>query len=361
VLNPEGDLLVVERSLSQVTLLFDGNADGTSGPNERVVLATAAGLNHGIAVGGGFLYASSATTVFRWPYEGGRVPLGTPQTVVTRLPSGGHSTRTLRLDDQGNLYVSIGSGGNVDGNSERARILRFTQAQLTVGATFQQGMLFADGLRNEVGLAIDSTGRLWGVENGVDNLARDDLGGDIHTDNPGEELNLFAEPGRFYGYPYCWSEYVLPTGVGLGPKTQWVHPDFMADGIHGDAWCRDGSRVVPPVALLPAHTAPLDIVFYTGRSFPADTVGDALVSLHGSWNRQPPIGYKVVRIPFGPDGMPSGEPESLLESASSGNPTQAWPHRPVGLAVGLRGEVFVTSDTSGVVIAIGNSGASRTP
>jgi glucose/arabinose dehydrogenase len=265
------------------------------------------------------------------------------------------------LDDEGNLYVSIGSAGNVDSNSERARIVRFTKAQLTAGATLQQGMIYADGLRNEVGLALDAGGRLWGVENGVDNLTRADLGGDIHIDNPGEELNLFAEPGRFYGYPYCWSEYLLPAGIGLGPKTQWAQPDFMGDGIHGDAWCRDTTRVVPPVALLPAHTAPLDMVFYTGRSFPAEIVGDAVVSLHGSWNRQPPIGYKVVRIPFGLDGMPSGEPESLLESASSGNPTNAWPHRPVGLVVGSRGEVFVTSDSSGVVIAIGYDGALSSP
>ncbi|MGC4064428.1 MAG: hypothetical protein QM784_07255 [Polyangiaceae bacterium] len=101
-----------------------------------------------------------------------------------------------------------------------------------------------------------------------------------------------------------------------------------------------------------AHSAPLDILFYRGSAFPNDVVGDAIVTFHGSWNRSPETGYKVVRIPFGSDGMPNGAPTPLLESKASGDTGGDWTHRPVSLAIGKQGEVFVTSDASGLVIAI---------
>ena len=97
-------------------------------------MTTTPGLNHGIAMQGGYLYASSDSTVYRWPYSGGRQALGTPQTVVSGLPTGGHSTRTLLFDGDGRLYVAIGSGSNVDPNSSRAKIIRFAAGVLATGA-----------------------------------------------------------------------------------------------------------------------------------------------------------------------------------------------------------------------------------
>jgi glucose/arabinose dehydrogenase len=356
VRNANGDLLVVEAGAGQITLLFDGNGNGVSDSGERVTLATTSGLNHGIAIHGGYLYASSQTTVYRWAYTGGRQALPSPQTVVSGLPSGFHVTRTLLFDGQDRLYVSVGSGSNVDPNSNRARVIRFAESTLASGSTFAQGELFADGLRNEVGLTLDSQGRVWGVENGVDDLSRADLGGDIHTDNPGEELNLFAEPGHFYGYPYCWSEFLLPAGVGLGPGTQWVHPQFLGDGTHTDLWCRNTANVIPPVLVMQAHSAPLDIKFYSGGAFPAEMTGNAIISYHGSWDRTPATGYRVVHVPFGADGMPSGDPVPLLEYAGAGDTGSGWPHRPVGIETGVDGRLFVSSDASGVIIAIGYNG-----
>jgi glucose/arabinose dehydrogenase len=349
--NAKGDIIVVERGSGSITLLHDDNGNGVSDSTERVVLTTMTGLNHGVAINGGYLYASSTTTVYRWAYDGGRAPLGSPQTVVTGLPSGGHNTRTLLFDGEGRLYVSVGSGSNVDSNSSRARIVRYPASALASSSTFAQGEVFADGLRNEVGLALDGKERVWGVENGRDDLSRSDVGGDIHDDNPGEELNLFSETGKFYGYPYCWSEFLLSSG--MGPGTQWADPQFMNDGTHTDAWCRSAANVVAPVLVLQAHTAPLDIKFYDGGAFPDDMNGSAIVSNHGSWNRTPPTGYKVVAIPFGPDGMPSGEPRTLLEYAGSGDTGSNWPHRPVGIQVGADGRLFVTSDASNIVIAVG--------
>lgn len=351
---PDGDVLVVERGHSRVTVLWDDDRDGVSGPNERAPLAQAPGLNHGLAAHGGALWASSATTVYRWPYTAGdRSDLGPGEVVVRDIPAGGHATRTLAFDAHGRLYVSIGSAGNVDPDSSRARIRRFVVDAVTAGGiAFADGEVFADGLRNEVGIAFDAAGRLWGVENGVDNLARPDLGGDIHQDNPAEELNLFAEPGHFYGYPYCWSEFRLPEGVGGGPGTQWAHPNFQADGTHDDAWCRNPANVVPPRLAMKAHSAPLDIVFYDGASFPAAWRGDAFVTFHGSWNANPPTGYKVVRVVFGGGAGPLGA-DPFLEYAGEGDTGEDWPHRPVGVRVAADGGLRVTSDASGVVIGVG--------
>jgi glucose/arabinose dehydrogenase len=354
--NTAGDILVVDKNDGRILLLHDDNGNGVSETSERVVLASANGLNHGIALAGGYLYASTPTTVFRWAYSGGRQPLGTAQSVVTGIPSDGHNTRTLLFDKEGNLYVSVGSAGNVDTNIDRSRILRYPAALLGTPSTFAQGEGFATGLRNEVGLALDAQGRIWGVENGSDNLSRTDLGGDIHIDNPGEELNLFAQAGRFYGYPYCWTEYSLPTNVGMGRGTQWAYPTTMNDGTHSDTWCRTAANNVPPAMVMQPHSAPLDIKFYAGTAFPADIVGSAIVTFHGSWNRTPATGYKVVRIPFGANGVPSGEPVPLLEYSGTGDTGSGWPHRPVGIEIGTDGRLYITSDASGIVIAIGHDG-----
>ncbi|RYE79756.1 MAG: hypothetical protein EOO74_03205, partial [Myxococcales bacterium] len=352
VVDTQGDVLVIDEG--RIVLLHDDNGNGVSDDDERVVLRTQPGLNHGIALHDGHLYASTPTTVLRWAYAGDRQPLGAPQDVVTGMPGGGHSTRTLQFDTQGRLYVSIGSAGNVDPDPNRARLIRYPASALGTSSTFAQGELFADGLRNEAGLTMDGQGRIWGVENGRDNLQRPDLGGDIHEDNPAEELNLFREEdaGRFYGYPYCWSEFNLP-GTGSGPGTQWADPD---NTTHDDAWCKATSNVVPPVLAMQGHSAPLDVKFYPGGSFPQDVVGDALITFHGSWNKTTATGYKVVRVPFGADGMPSGPPVPLLESATPGDTDPQWPHRPVGIGVGAQGQVLVTSDASGVILAVGHGG-----
>ena len=346
-----GNVLVVARGDSAIIALWDANADGVSGAGERATLVTESGLNHGIALHEGYLYASSATTVYRWSYNADRAPLTGGEAVVTGIPGGGHATRTLALDEA-YLYVSVGSAGNVDENSNRARIRRFPIAELGGDAVaFDAGEVFADGLRNEVGLRFDAQGRLWGVENGRDRLSRADLGGDIHEDNPAEELNLFTEPGKFYGYPYCWTEYLLPDGVGEGRGTQWADPD--PDDTRTDEWCRDTANVVPPVLSMQAHAAPLDLFFYDGSAFPSSYAGDLFVTFHGSWNRDEPTGYKVVHIPFGTDGMPSGEPVPFLEYGGTGDEGAGWPHRPVGLTTLPNGALLVTSDESNRILAVG--------
>ncbi|CAG7825236.1 unnamed protein product, partial [Allacma fusca] len=298
-----GDLLAISTQSSSIRVIYD-RANGEVA-NEVLVNGSGLSLNHGISYNNGFLYASSSSTVYRWPYTPGqRTPVtAQAQTVIRGIPTGGHGTRTMVFDAQGRLYVSVGSGSNIDSNSDRARIRRFSSLS-NLPLEFTTGEVFADGLRNEVGLGFNLDGVLYGVENGADQLNRADLGGDIHNGNPAEEMNRFDQaPGQHYGYPYCFSTYDLRNYEG---GTQFAWPTFMNDGVHTDAFCKNVANNRPPALAMPAHTAPLGIDFFAGQNcdapltgaFPCSMIGDAAVAFHGSWNSDNKVGYKVALVPF---------------------------------------------------------------
>jgi glucose/arabinose dehydrogenase len=330
------DILVSETGYGQITALWDANNDGQSDSTERAVLAKQSGLNHGIAisVSGGYLYASSETDVYRWKYTAGnRTSLGTGEHVISNLPCCHHETRTLLFSpDETVLYVQSGSGSNNDPDPSHAEIRRWKVTSLSATAIdWSTGELLASGMRNEVGIRFDATGVLWGVENGVDDVARSDWNiGDIHNDNPCEELNRFDvnAPGKFYGYPYCWSEFILPSPPGKGAGTQWLHSDFANNANYSDAWCQNTNNVVPPAHCLPAHNAPLDIVFGSITN----VVGfdqTAYISAHGSWDRDTPDGYRVYFTTW-KSGVINHTP--FLQYAGPGATGNGWP-RPVSLAI----------------------------
>ena len=207
-------------------LEYGGDDDDTvlQATSIRDVGVEMGGLNHGLVLQiksdeeDGYIYASSDTTVYRWSFDFSNVDAvaGNAETVIVNMNANGnggapkgHWTRTLAIDDSNQyLYISVGSEGNIDPTSYRSRIRRFgmesIENALAGGSTidFQTGEVFADGLRNEVGLTFDRSGVLWGVENSADNLMRSDLGGDIHNDNPAEELNRFPidQSGLNFGY-----------------------------------------------------------------------------------------------------------------------------------------------------------------
>ena len=213
------DILALDRGRSPPAVISLHDDDNNGVAESLSIIAEMTGLNHGLVVHNGFVYASSDTTVWRWPYTANqRIKSTTSEVVIKNInangqggaPSG-HTTRTLIFDKNDYLYVSVGSVGNVDVDDFRSRIRRFLISPSTSitngGFEFELGEIFATGLRNEVGLAFDKNGVLFGVENGADNLNRADLGGDIHNDNPGEELNRFPidNLGKHYGYPFCWT------------------------------------------------------------------------------------------------------------------------------------------------------------
>jgi glucose/arabinose dehydrogenase len=349
---PNGDLFVAGGG--RIVVLYDTDGNGVSDTGERSTFASMQGANHGLAITATHIYASSPSTVSRWTYAPGqRVSTGTAETVVRGIGAGGHSTRTLLVDGQNRLYVSIGSAGNVDAPATaatvtRALIRRYDLNAIPAGGyAVAAGELFAYGLRNEVGLSFDSQGRLWGVENSRDNL----LGND-HFDNPAEEVNLFdaTRPGRNYGYPTCWSEGIWTGAAARGPGTQHLDPD--QPGGLTEAACQDATAIVPPAYALRAHLAPLDIVEYMGAAYPSEFRGNLFVTSHGSWNRENgQVGRLIVRIR---PGNPGQIDNFLGEVGPAGGLREgAWAVRPVSIRVDSSGLLTFTDDATGTVHKIG--------
>jgi glucose/arabinose dehydrogenase len=300
---------------------------------------------------GAWLYASSDTTIWRWAYKkGDLVASGAPEVVVKSIPGGGNYTRTLVFDPQGRLYVNVGSLGNVDeGMAEqatRSMVRRFgiPNPIPAGGMDYAMGEVFASGLRNEVGLAFDAQGRMWGVENGIDGLTDTELGS-VVAENPGEEINRLDGPGaRFYGYPWCWTEFSIPD-AGLGLGTQWRLDTISMANLKTDAWCRDTMNVHPPAYAMRGHSAPLGVTGYVGNSLPWK--GDLFVTQHG------PTGHIVGRAHLVGDTIQSFEPLVGKDDGTGKLQLGTWDARPVDVREGPDGALYFSDDQGGRVFRLG--------
>jgi glucose/arabinose dehydrogenase len=312
--DPAGTLLVSVPRNGRVLALPDDDGDGRA--DRSIVVADGLQLPHGLAFHEGALYVAETGRVLRFRYDPAtRRTTGAAAVVVPDLPPRGtHWTRTIAFGPGGHLYVSVGSSCNdcEESDPRRAAILRYA-------ADGSGESRFATGLRNAVGLAFrPGTDELWATVNG-----RDWLG----DDRPSEYVTRVM-PGAFYGWPYChWDP------AGLFPD-----PD-----LGSPARCRQVAR---PSLLYQAHTAPLGLAFYTGTQFPAEYRGSLFVALHGSWNRPVPVGYKVIRILL--DG---GAPRALDFATGWLSGSRGW-GRPVDLAVGRDGSLFLSDDLQGLVYRI---------
>lgn len=284
----------------------------------------------------------------------------------------GHSTRTIVFDKSGRMYVQIGSIGNIDEDSFRSRIRRFQLNEIPSGGfEYNDAEVYADGVRNEVALAFDKHGVLWGVENGADNLARSDLGEDIYNDNPAEEINKLLEPkpNTHYGYPYCFSEFNLPEDVALGKGTQWAWPTFLNKRINFDSephflentlvtddFCRSES-IIKPSKTLQAHSSSLGLRFAKNLDdardpscvggFPKVLQNFAFIAYHGSWNREIPTGRKVVMLEVDENGeFTDREPMNIFCNGGASSVFDSG-LRPVDVAFDECGRLYVTSDGTG--------------
>jgi glucose/arabinose dehydrogenase len=309
-----GTLLVSVPRAGRVLALPDDDGDGVA--DRAIPVVEGLDLPHGLAFHQGDLFVAETGQVVRLAYDAAsRRAAGPPRPVVPRLPArGAHYTRTIAFGPDGRLYVSVGSSCNVceERDGRRAAITRYE-------ADGSGETRVATGLRNAVGLAFrPETGELWATNNG-----RDWLG----DDEPPEQVTR-VEPGAHYGWPHCvWLR------EGLRPDPDHGRPDR----------CRAVAR---PSLLYQAHAAPLGLAFYTGTQFPPAYRGDLFVALHGSWNRSAPTGYKVIRVRL--DG-----PEPRAEDFATGWLTAAgaW-GRPVDVAVGPDGSLFVSDDQGGRVYRI---------
>lgn len=328
---PDGAVLVAESTAGQITLLRDGNGDGRA----ELVTPFLTGLARpfGIAFLGSSLYVADTAHVWRIPYRSGQnSPAGTPQAITppgALGPANGHSTRSLAFNLRGDrFYVGIGSAGNVAEEPEpRAAIYSFA-------LDGSDRRLVAAGLRNPVGMAlVPETDRLWTVVN-----ERDGLGDELVPDYLTE-----VTAGGFYGWPYAY--------IGQNPQPGYAErrPDLVA-----------ASRV--PDLLFRSHSAPIGLVFYNSRQFPAEMRGDAFVALRGSWNAGEPRGYMIARVPFR-NGRPAGGYEAFVtgfRTGGTGKPdsrAEVW-GRPAGLAVAADGALLIADDTNRSIWRISYTGKS---
>ncbi|HEY8516190.1 MAG TPA: PQQ-dependent sugar dehydrogenase [Candidatus Binatia bacterium] len=319
-----GDMLVSSPREGKVWLLArDRNGDGTA-DGKRVLLD---GLNrpHGLALHDGWLYVAETDAVLRVRFdaESGTVR-GAPERIITGLPGGGnHWTRTIAIGPDGKLYVSIGSSCNVciEDDPRRAAIVRYE-------LDGSNETLYATGLRNAVGFAWQpGTGDLYATDNG-----RDFLGDDF----PPCELDRVVE-GGFYGWPYANGDRVPDPDYGA------ERPDLVAKSI-------------PPVHGFGAHTAPLGMTFYDGDAFPERWRGAIFVAQHGSWNRSRKSGYQVVAVFLDEEGGAREEP--FLTGFEVDDKVYG---RPVDVAVGPDGALYVSDDFTGSIYRVAYGAAAPLP
>jgi glucose/arabinose dehydrogenase len=305
---PNGDLFLANGD-GTIKLLRDADKNGIYATNEIFTYANTGGNGNNAHIDGAFLYAGAPSGVRRWPYAAGMTSGGNGEDVVVNQPGdGNHPLHTTHVYD-GYLYVHSGSQGNASDpispayDTGRSLIRRFKLSSFVPGTPFDwaSGEIVSSGLRNMVGYRRNAAGRMFGVVNGLDDIHYG--GQDVHNDNPGEQVPELAM-GKQFGYPFCFTaQRVVNGGNVVAPGTQLENVDF--GGVHDDTWCAQNSS--PPATFVQAHSAPLDIEFFETTpmgALPEQWRGGAFIAFHGSWDRSPATGYKVVWMPFDNNGGP---------------------------------------------------------
>jgi len=307
-----GVLFVSETGAGRIRVILEGG--------RLEIFASGLRQPHGLAFRGQDLYVAEnhRIAVFR-NATNPSLRGGTPEMIAELPGGGGHSTRSIAWTPEGRLLATAGSSCNVctEADARRATAMRFNAD----GSGME---IFARGLRNSVGLAVHpQTGEAWATDNGRDNLG---------DDQPPEEINILRAGGD-YGWPRCWGR-------------QQRDPGYSGD-------C---SSTAAPELEMQAHSAPLGIGFYTGEMFPARYQHDAFVAFHGSWNRNQPTGYQVIRV-LASSGRAAGQ-EDFLAGFLRGNTTSG---RPVEAITGPDGALYVSDDLNGVVYRIRYVGPRLSP
>ena len=311
-------------SANRITLLRDADGDGVA--EMRSVLLAELTSPFGMALVGNTLYVANTDALVRFPYTRGDTRITAPGTVVAVLPAGTrnhHWTKNVIASRDGRrLYVAVGSNSNVAEHGMDEEIDR--AAILEVDAASGRRRVLASGLRNPVGMAwVPTTGALWTSVN-----ERDELGSDLVPD-----YMTSVRDGAFYGWPYSYY------GQHVDTRPKPPRPDLVA-------------RAVAPDYALGAHTASLGLAWSpdSAAALPARLRHGMFVGQHGSWNRKPRSGYKVIFVPF-TGGKPSGMPLDVLTGFVQSDGDAMG--RPVGVAIDARGALLVADDVGNAVWRVG--------
>lgn len=344
--NGQGTLLLEETDGKAVVKSGFGNYGGT-----------------GVQLYKGYLYVSSNSEIFRYKLDANEqvISPGTPETIVTGLvDKGTHETKSMMMDNAGNMFIPIGCPSNSCQIEDRKKgsmgqagcplletsggVWQFKPDQLN--QTYANGVRYATGLRNVV--AVDwnrQTNQLYVMQHGRDQL--NNLFPDLYDSKQNAELPaecMYAlKKGDNAGWPYIYYDPI-------------AHKKILAPEYGGDGKKEGSSEYIDPVAAYPAHMAPNDILFYTGNQFPEQYKNGAFIAFHGSWNRgpEPQAGYFVVFQPF-KNGKPFGKWE-VFADGFSGSPEKTASgradHRPCGLAQSADGSLYVSDDSKGAIYKI---------
>lgn len=305
-------------SANRITLLRDADGDGIA--ETRTAFLTNLHSPFGMALIGDYLYVANTDAVVRFPYHEGDTSITAPAEQVVPLPAGPinhHWTKGMVAGPDGKyLYVGVGSNSNVAENGiekekNRAAILKIDIAKGT-------SAIFASGLRNPVGMDWQpQSGELWTSVN-----ERDELGSDLVPD-----YMTAVHQNDFFGWPYSYY------GAHVDTRVRPQRPDMVA-------------KARKPDYALGAHTASLGLTFYDKKLFPASYRNGAFIGQHGSWNRNPPSGYKVIFVPF-ENGEPAGMPKDFLTGFLSADGKAQG--RPVGVTTDKKGALLVADDVGNII------------
>jgi glucose/arabinose dehydrogenase len=318
-----GDVFLAEADANKITLLRDTNNDGKA----DMVTTFADGFSdpHGMAFVPGKFLVADAYGIYSFPYKDGDTKASGPRTQITEKGAfgklGGHSTRNLAVNSKGEIFVAIGSNGNINDSDDPWR----AAVSKVVGDKIVQ---FGTGLRNPVGITFyPGTDDLYVVVN-----ERDGEGDELVPD-----YLTRVQQGDFYGWPWAY------LGQHEEPSLKGRHPELVA-------------KAKVPDVLFRSHSAPLGLLFYTGTQFPEQYRGGGFVAHHGSWNAANPRGYKIVYVPF-KDRRPAGGYDNFaLGFWTTGNAPAGVMGRPVGLAQAKDGSLLVADDVGNAVWRISYDG-----
>jgi glucose/arabinose dehydrogenase len=303
-------------SANRLTLLRDADGDGRA--ETQSVLLSGLRSPFGMALVGGELFVANADSLVAVPFQPGMTSISASPRLVARLPAGRnhHWTKSLVASPDGRwLYVGVGSNSNVGENG--MDIEQGHAAILRIDPRSGASTIFAGGLRNPVGMDFNPwSGALWTAVN-----ERDEIGSDLVPD-----YITSVREGGFYGWPYSY--YGQHVDVRVKPP----RPDLVA-------------RAIPPDFALGPHVAALGLTFSTGQRLGPGFAQGAFVGEHGSWNRIPQSGYKVVFVPFA-GAQPSGMPIDVLTGFVSGDKAFG---RPVGVQIGRDGSLLVADDVGNTI------------